>query len=261
MLGAALGLVLGCVGQALCPPPAPNGPVPANAPGFFVVNFETFDAGAPLTRLDGGAVATERSAGLVRPLDPLVPGDQYALHQACFGQVVEQPFTVGPPEPLPTKTGTLKVASRGVHRITVDCFEEIDAAVVQFAFTPDPGLAPWVTVLSWTLEIDGKTNWVTLPQGSLDAKGAMVRFVGAQHGLTSVHSACRNSSDPGLAAGFHIARLKAVLSGGEALEPAETEFTIDCGGGCGCGASSPGAFALLALGWAVTARRRGTARR
>lgn len=254
MLGATLGLILGCVGQALCPPPAPNGPMPANTPGFFLVDIETVDAGAPITRVDGGAFATERSAGVVRPVDALVPGETYLLRQGCFGQVVEQPFTVSPAQPLPTKTGTLKVSRREVHRITVDCFEEIDAAVVQFAFTPDPGLAPFVSALSWTLEIDGKTNWVTLPQGSLDAKGSMVRFVGAQHSLTAVHSACRAATDPGLAAGFHIARLRASLPGAEPLAAAEADFTIDCGGGCGCGASSPGAFALCALAWLVRRR-------
>lgn len=264
MIGQLLGVLLGCSGPVFCPPPPLlGGQAPANAPALPIHDTDGSGATEPILRADGGAVPAERKGQVVTLGEPLVAGETYTLRHVCFERIHDEILTAAPARPLPTRTGTLTVTESGRKVVAAAggpaCFSEVDAAFAQLGVAPDPALVPFLSVVSWRLEIDGKTAWGSRGFGGVTADGSVAQSVTSRR-LTLVHSACGASpnADPGIGPGFHVARLYAELAGGAPLEPAEATFRLDCGpvGGCGCGASSPGLFALVALAWVIRRRFR-----
>ncbi len=244
-----------CSGPESCPPlNAFAVGLPANTPGFPLERRRALDpdGGPGLTLADGGAVPGTTTDKTVKPDAPLVAGETYTLHDDCGFGPLPLSFTAGPALALPTKSGTLTRTAQGWGRQPVPggsrCLTEADVAYAKFDISPAPELVPFLAVTSWTLEIDGKWGWASTSPGA-DPSVQLSSF----RRLNFVHSTCGAAGpqyvEAGLPSGPHVARLRAQLAGGEPLEAAEAEFTLECGHGCGCGAGTGPLGALALLAW------------
>src|SRR4051794_26675228 len=97
-------LAAACSGCVI-PEFAPQGPLPANAPGFPV------RGASRLLRADGGEVASAVDGGTLTPLESLAQGDRLVLMTTslCSGASVSANLVLGAPASLPAAAGTVTV--------------------------------------------------------------------------------------------------------------------------------------------------------
>ena len=262
--------------------------VPANVPALLVTgNFSNGAQDRPPKLMGPGqtlvAVQTtfESQGWVVRPDAPLTPGETYTLtHDGqCFGHPegdYSSSFNASEEAPLPTTLGTLTVSQEGTSTISVpaggSCVTDADGVYRLYEFTPDPSLAPWLPVVAWKLQVNGKP-WAQTRHGTMGKEHLL------QQDLLRVYALCDNASTltdahRGLDEGTHTVELQGFLPGESAPFATLTDtVTLDCdadpasgegGGGdalppLGCAAVStavPAGLGLLALVRTLRSRRR-----
>ena len=221
--------------------PASGSVVPANIPAIAAVpgTYSTLPCQVTWFELwdpQGTAVPTTPSPGEpgVHLLgQALAQGQQHLLRyeQLCstpqpMPVTFEQSFSVGAPAALPTSTGTLTIAEQGDGPFVVSdgsCSWPGTSAWVRVRITPSCELVPFLPVVSFTAEVDGKP-WASSRIGSTDS--------GTGRHVSLVYAACSAyPADNGTTTGSHVLSIRAHVAGsGVELQPATLPFTLSCSG-------------------------------
>lgn len=245
-----------CSGDSACLPGRIVTDVPANAPGLGgllgTYQQDQPDAGPVVFSADGGLVAYQSLATVrqtvngsieLRPNVALAPGERYVLRSWCALGPNDQLFTVTPPQPLPTTSGSISVAAAGREVRELGgardgrCTVPTDVAFARFKIAPSADVVPFLGVVAWTLDVDG-AEWARETFGGMDADGGLGKDWAQLWRQRRVDDEAF-PSDRGVALGPHTATLKAHLAGGGTLTAAETKFSLDCGVGCSAAGGAP----------------------
>ena len=235
-------------------------------------------------------------AWIIQPVASFEEGSTYRLQ---FGSTCERPYppedggidqtfesliSIGPPAPLPSSVGELRLMERREEFLGGfnSCGGPAGANVfARLGVVPSEELLPWLPVTRFVLRVDG-AEWARLSYGLILPDGGVApdssQFLG--HSITRVHAQCPNQDagfplvgggvDPGVRVGRHVAQLEAFIAGSDAsIEPATLDFELLCETGfspgdgpgplqpidddvvapvgCGCGASGAGGIASIVL--------------
>ena len=164
-----------CSVPAPCRPlqmiPPDGSTIPANATEFVVLLGDAVvdESFAPRLRDSSGrelgfdVEIASVGAGVVRLrlLEPLLEGTEYRVEglpasTSCgLSTAIVSRFLVGPPAPLPSGAGVLRVGEQSVRNVPFGCGEEFDEGFAELVYAADPSLAPWRPLAIAQVIVDG----------------------------------------------------------------------------------------------------------